>query len=85
MEIIKIVFPVLLIGVLAVFVVYTAKKQTKNRMETENSQKSDTYIVEGMVLGMLFGTAIGIILHNMLFGLFFGLLSGMIVGINRTK
>ena len=82
MEILRIILPVFLICILAVYAVYNAKKKTGYK-SNEDKQKSGNNISEGMAIGMCLGTAVGIALGKE--NLAVGMLLGMIIGMNSKK
>ena len=85
MGIIRVLLPVILISVLAIFTITIAKKKTKNHKS--DGRKEESYMSEGMAVGMCLGTAAGIALDigNIAIGMSIGMLLGMIVGMNFKK
>lgn len=86
MEILRIILPVFLICILAVYAVYNAKKKTVYK-SNEDKQKSENNMSEGMAIGMCLGTAVGIALgkENLAVGMSMGMLLGMVIGMNSKK
>lgn len=86
MEIIKIILPVILISLLAIFTINISKKKWKNN-NREGKQKEENYMSEGMAIGMCLGTAVGIAFgkENLAIGMSIGMLLGMIIGMNNEK
>lgn len=86
MAILRIILPVFLICVLAVYAVFSAKKKTGYK-SNEDKQKSENNISEGMAIGMCLGTAVGIALgkENLAVGMSMGMLLGMVIGMNSKK
>lgn len=59
MQIIKIVLPVILVSLVAIFAIIVTKKKSKSHDQKENHIE-DNYMYEGMSIGMCLGTVIGI-------------------------
>lgn len=74
MDIIRVLLPVILISVLAIFTITIAKKKTKNHKSDERQEEN--YMSEGMAVGMCLGTAAGIALDigNIAIGMSIGML-----------
>lgn len=86
MEILKIILPVFLICVLAVYVIFIAKKKARNKSD-EDEHKALDFMSEGMAIGMCLGTAAGIALgkENLAITMSIGMLLGMLIGMNYEK
>lgn len=88
MDIIKIILPIVLISLTAVYIVKMADKRAKQDKENnEEDNEKDNYMAEGMAIGMCLGTAIGIAFgqENIAVGTSIGMMLGMSVGMNIKK
>ena len=83
MKLIKIILPIIVIGILTIYVIMKAVKQSKNGIESDKK----TYLVEGMTVGMVLGLGVAVSLgrENIPMGIAIGMLLGMAVGINSPK
>lgn len=83
MKLIKIILPIIVIGIITIYVIMKAVKQSKNGIESDKK----TYLVEGMTVGMVLGIGVAISLgrENIPMGIAIGMLLGMEVGINSPK
>lgn len=83
MKLIKIILPIIVIGIITIYVIMKAVKQSKNGIESDKK----TYLVEGMTVGMVLGIGVAISLgrENIPMGIAIGMLLGMAVGINSPK
>ncbi len=83
MKLIKIILPIIVIGIITIYVIMKAVKQSKNGIESDKK----TYLVEGMTVGMVLGIGVAISLgrENIPMGIAIGMLLGMAVGINGPK
>lgn len=76
MYIIRIILPVILVGIATIYIINLVKNKSKK------SDKDENYLSEGMSLGLCFGTAVGIALGQDNLGIFVSLriLLGIVVG-----
>ena len=83
MKLIKIILPIIVIGIITIYVIMKAVKQSKNGIESDKK----TYLVEGMTVGMVLGIGVAVSLgrENIPMGIAIGMLLGMAVGINSPK
>lgn len=83
MKLIKIILPIIVIGIITIYVIMKAVKQSKNGIESDKK----TYLVEGMTVGMVLGIGVAVSLgrENIPMGIAIGMLLGMAVGINSSK
>lgn len=83
MKLIKIILPIIVIGIIAIYVIMKSVKQSKNGIESDKK----TYLVEGMTVGMVLGIGVAVSLgrENIPMGIAIGMLLGMAVGINSPK
>lgn len=79
MEILKIILPILLLGISLVFLIKKLDKKNKN-FEGENSKNEKNYLAEGIGLGLIFGAAFGSLFNNMGYWIPIGMLFGLIIG-----
>ncbi|MCI5697796.1 MAG: DUF2700 domain-containing protein [Clostridiales bacterium] len=84
--VIRIVLPVILVGIIAIFTIHIAKKISECH-KTKEKQEDENYMAVGMAVGMGIGTSLGIALEvdNLAIGTSIGMLLGMIVGMNYKK
>ncbi|HFR3740806.1 TPA: DUF2700 domain-containing protein, partial [Streptococcus suis] len=59
METIKIILPVILVSLVAIFTINIVKKKSNNDSAKEK-EKEENFMSEGMAIGMCLGTAVGI-------------------------
>ena len=66
MEILKIIFPIILLGISLIFLIKKLDKNYKNEKEKnlenekeKNFKKDENYLAEGIGLGIVFGAAFG--------------------------
>lgn len=84
MEILRIIFPLLIVCVVVVYIIQTAKK----RQGTDKGEKTEeTYMSEGMAIGMCLGIAVSIAMDadNIAIGLSVGMMLGMAIGMSIKK
>ena len=83
MKLIKIILPIIVIGIITIYVIMKAVKQSKNGIDSDKK----TYLVEGMTVGMVLGIGVAVSLgrENIPMGIAIGMLLGMAVGINSPK
>lgn len=83
MKLIKIILPIIVIGIITIYVIMKAVKQSKNGIQPDKK----TYLVEGMTVGMVLGIGVAISFgrENIPMGIAIGMLLGMAVGINSPK
>lgn len=83
MKLIKIILPIIVIGIITIYVIMKSVKQSKNGIDSDKK----TYLVEGMTVGMVLGIGVAVSLgrENIPMGIAIGMLSGMAVGINSPK
>ena len=83
MKLIKIILPIIVIGIITIYVIMKAVKQSKNGIDSDKK----TYLVEGMTVGMVLGIGVAVSLgrENIPMGIAIGMLLGMAVGINSSK
>ena len=83
MKLIKIILPIIVIGIITIYVIMKAVKQSKNGIDSDKK----TYLVEGMTVGMVPGIGVAVSLgrENIPMGIAIGMLLGMAVGINSSK
>lgn len=83
MKLIKIILPIIVIGIITIYVIMKAVKQSKNGIDSDKK----TYLVEGMTVGMVPGIGVAVSLgrENIPMGIAIGMLLGMAVGINSPK
>lgn len=77
MEILKIILPILLLGISLVFLI---KKLDKKKMEGKNSKNDENYLAEGIGLGLVFGAAFGSLFDDMGYWISIGMLLGLTIG-----
>lgn len=77
MEILKIILPILLLGISLVFLI---KKLDKKRMEGKNSKNDENYLAEGIGLGIVFGAAFGSLFDDIGYWISIGMLLGLTIG-----
>ena len=77
MEILKIILPILLLGISLVFLI---KKLDKKKMEDKNSKNDENYLAEGIGLGIVFGAAFGSLFDDMGYWISIGMLLGLTIG-----
>lgn len=82
-KLIKIILPIIVIGIITIYVIMKAVKQSKNGIDSDKK----TYLVEGMTVGMVPGIGVAVSLgrENIPMGIAIGMLLGMAVGINSPK
>lgn len=83
MEILRIILPLLLVCVVVVYIIRTAKK----RQGADKNEGEETYMSEGMAIGMCLGIAVSIAMDadNIAIGLSVGMMLGMSVGMSIKK
>ena len=83
MKLIKIILPIIVIGIITIYVIMKSVKQSKNGIKSDKK----TYLVEGMTVGMVLGIGVAVSLgrENIPMGIAIGMLLGMAVGINSPK
>lgn len=94
MGILRVIFPLIIICVVAVYIIYLAKKN-KESSTKENDKiaaredyhdEGSDYMSEGMSIGMCLGIAVSIALgENMVIGYSIGMMLGMVMGMNLKK
>lgn len=83
MKLVKILLPIIIVGLVVIYVIAKAVKQSKNGIETDKK----TYFTEGMAVGMALGAGVGVSFgrENIPFGIAAGMLLGMAAGMNSPK
>lgn len=82
MEILRIILPLLIVCVVVVYMIYTAKK----RQGTDKDEGEETYMSEGMSIGICLGVAVSTALDGELaIGISVGMMLGMSVGMSIKK
>lgn len=76
MKIIKIIFPIILLGISLIFLI---KKLDKNEKE-KNLENDGNYLAEGIGLGIVFGAAFGSLFDDMGYWISVGMLLGLTIG-----
>lgn len=94
MEILRIIFPLIMVCVVVVYIIYLAKNNEQSSTkendktaakENENDEGSN-YMSAGMSIGMCLGMAVSIALdENLAIGLSIGMMLGMVIGLNIKK
>lgn len=77
MEILKIILPILLLGISLVFLI---KKLDKKKMEGKNLENNGNYLAEGIGLGIVFGAAFGSLFDDIGYWISIGMLLGLTIG-----
>lgn len=86
MDILRILFPLLIIGVAVVYILYLAKSKKKDAGQDKDDQGVDNYMAEGMSIGMCLGIALSTALdQDMAMGISLGMLFGMAIGMGIKK
>lgn len=82
MEILRIILPLLIVCVVVVYMIYTAKK----RQGTDKGEGEETYMSEGMSIGICLGVAVSTALDGELaIGISVGMMLGMCIGMSIKK
>ena len=82
MEILRIILPLLIVCVVVVYMIYTAKK----RQGTDKDEGEETYMSEGMSIGICLGVAVSTALDGELaIGISVGMMLGMCIGMSIKK
>lgn len=82
MEILRIILPLLIVCVVVVYMIYTAKK----RQGTDKDEGEETYMSEGMSIGICLGVAASTALDGELaIGISVGMMLGMCIGMSIKK
>lgn len=82
MEILRIILPLLIVCVVVVYMIYTAKK----RQGTDKDEGEETYMSEGMSIGICLGVAVSTALDGELaIGISVGMMLGMAIGMSIKK
>lgn len=76
MKILKIIFPIILLGISLIFLI---KKLDKNEKE-KNLENDGNYLAEGIGLGIVFGAAFGSLFDDMGYWISVGMLLGLTIG-----
>lgn len=84
MDILKIIFPLLIIGLAVVYILYLAKSKKKDAGQDKDDQGTDNYMAEGMSIGMCLGIALSTALDQDM-GISLGMLFGMAIGMGIKK
>lgn len=77
MDIFKIIFPLVSIGILIVFLLKIVNKKGKNK---NNNREDNNYLAEGIGIGLIFGSTLGFIFDNMEIYIPIGMLMGLVIG-----
>lgn len=77
MRILKIIFPIFLLGISLIFLI---KKLDKNYKKEKNLENDGNYLAEGIGIGLIFGAAFGSLFNNMGYWISVGMLFGLIIG-----
>lgn len=77
MRILKIIFPIFLLGISLIFLI---KKLDKNYKKEKNLENDGNYLAEGIGLGIVFGAAFGSLFNNMGYWISVGMLLGLTIG-----
>lgn len=86
MDILKIIFPLVIIGLAVVYILYLAKTKKKDAGQDKEGQDTDNYMAEGMSIGMCLGIALSTALdQDMAMGISLGMLFGMAIGMGIKK
>lgn len=88
MEILRIIFPLLIVCVVVIYIIQTAKKRqgTDKDEGINKGDKEDTYMSEGMSIGMCLGVAVSTALDGEIaIGISVGMMLGMSVGMSIKK
>ena len=82
METFKIILPIIILGVIAIFIVEYIKKSSK-----KSDDEDENYMTEGMEIGMGVGAALGILLNSQNFVTFIpiGMMFGMVIVMSIKK
>ena len=83
MKFIKILLPIIVVGIIVIYVIIKSVKQSREVIETDKK----TYFTEGMAVGMALGAGVGASfgMDNIPFGIAVGMLLGMAAGMNSPK
>lgn len=83
MRLVKIILPIIAIGLIVIYVIAKTVKQSREGIETDKK----TYFTEGMAVGMALGAGVGASfgMENIPFGIAVGMLLGMAAGMNSPK
>lgn len=82
MEILRIILPLIIVCVVVVYMIYTAKK----RQGTDKDEGEETYMSEGMSIGICLGVAVSTALDGELaIGISVGMMLGMCIGMSIKK
>ena len=79
MKILKIIFPIILLGISLIFLIKKLDKNYKNEKE-KNLENDGNYLAEGIGLGIVFGAALGSLFDDMGYWISVGMLLGLTIG-----
>ncbi len=84
MEILRIIFPLLMVCAIVIYTLYAAKKMQN---DDKGEKTEETYMSEGMAIGMCLGIAVSIAMDadNIAIGLSVGMMLGMSIGMSIKK
>ncbi|MBS5988517.1 hypothetical protein [Anaerococcus hydrogenalis] len=77
MRILKIIFPIFLLGISLIFLI---KKLDKNYKKEKNLENDGNYLAEGIGIGLIFGAAFGSLFDDMGYWISVGMLLGLTIG-----